>query len=577
MVSGRRKIRMLRQFARLREAHGPASGPARSAECGSAMGWLYYGASLHRAGWRIRRKKSMRRTYALLAVLLATSGCATATPAQQPLPAPGIAELQLPPLPPPTPMAAAEYAARRQALLHGVGDGVLAVFGSPQPVFDYLPFAQTADFRYLTGIVEPGSAWLAVKQGDQVREWLFVLPRDVAREQWEGPRLGPDGARALTGIPAQTSDRFAPVLDSLLRVHRTLYSTTVPPLSVVLDTDLSHAQQVLARVRTEHPHVEVRSIQGQIRQQRAIKSPAELDRIRRAVHISVLAHREAMRSVEPGMNEFEVRALLEYYFRRYGAEGPAYGSIVGSGPNSTILHYQASDRFMNADDVLLIDAAASYAGYAADVTRTFPVNGVFSPEQRAIYEVVLAAQKAAESRIREGATWADLNAAANHELRNGLARLGLIDGPDGTYECGGPGGTAACPQFRLWYMHGLGHGVGLAVHDPDISELPGGFRPGSAVTIEPGIYVRPDILDHLSDTQANRDLIARLRPVVERYRDIGVRIEDVFIFDEQGVERVSAGVPREIAEIEALMREPGVGAVRRRGEVVEWFRRIRGR
>jgi Xaa-Pro aminopeptidase len=284
-----------------------------------------------------------------------------------------------------------------------------------------------------------------------------------------------------------------------------------------------------------------------------------------------------MRSVQPGMNEFEIRALLEYFFRRYGAEGPAYGSIVGSGPNSTILHYQASDRFMDAGDVLLIDAAASYGGYAADVTRTFPVNGRFSPEQRAIYEVVLTAQKAAESLVRAGATWTELSDAATTALRDGMARLGLIDGVDATFECGAPGGAGRCPQYALWYMHGLGHGVGLAVHDPDISQTAGGFRPGSAVTIEPGLYVRPETLDHIPDTPANRAMIARLMPTVERYRNIGVRIEDVYVFDERGVERVSAGAPREIDEIEALMREPGLGRVDRRGDIVEWFRHTRGR
>jgi len=296
--------------------------------------------------------------------------------------------------------------------------------------------------------------------------------------------------------------------------------------------------------------------------------------IRRAVRSSALAQREAMRSTQPGVNEFEIRALMEYMFRRYGAEGPAYGSIVGSGPNSTTLHYQASDRFMEAGDVLLIDAAASYGGYAADVTRTFPVSGRFTQEQRDIYEIVLAAQRAAAAQIRPGATWRELNEAANTELANGLARLGLIESPDATYE---PAPGRSAPQLRLWYMHGLGHGVGLAVHDPDISNTAGGFRPGSAVTIEPGLYIRADAFDYLPDTPKNRAMIERLRPAHERYRNIGVRIEDVFIFDENGVERVSAAAPQEIEEIEALMREQGIGETTRRGEIVEWFRGNRGR
>jgi Xaa-Pro aminopeptidase len=334
----------------------------------------------------------------------------------------------------------------------------------------------------------------------------------------------------------------------------------------------------MQRQKQKHPKIGFRSMQGQIRQLRGAKSATELDRIRRAVHISALAHREAMRALEPGMNEFEIRALIEYTFRRYGAEGPAYASIVGSGPNSTTLHYNADDRFMNAGEVLLIDAAASYAGYAADVTRTMPVNGTFSPEQRAVYAVVLAAQKAAESQIRRGATWMDLNQAADGEIRAGLAKLGLIDGPTATYDCAMRNNEIEqCPQYRLFYMHGLGHGVGLAVHDPDISQTRGSFQPGSAVTIEPGIYVRADAFDYLLDTPANRALIQRRRAAHERYRNIGVRVEDIYIFAESGVERVSAAAPREIDEIEALMREPGLDAASRQAEIVEWYRRTQGR
>jgi Xaa-Pro aminopeptidase len=490
---------------------------------------------------------------------------------------------QLPRLIEPAPITAAEYAARRRALLDSIGDGVLVVFGAPPPAADYLPFTQLPDFRYLTGIMEPGAAYIATKKSGQVTEQLFVLDRDPAREMWEGARLGFDGAQSLTGIRAQSALRFAPVLDSLARTYKVLYTTTTAPLNTNLTADVPHAQQVLMRLREKQPELAVRSIQGPIRNLRGTKSAAELDRIRRAVYISALAHREAMRSVQPGMNEFEIRALVEYFFRRYGAEGPSYGSIVGSGPNSTTLHYQASDRFMQDGEVLLIDAAASYAGYAADVTRTFPINGRFTAEQRAIYEVVLAAQKAAAARIRRGATWAELNNAANTQIASGLAGLRLIDAPDATYKCGpyldrqtNKQVMSDCPQVALFYFHGLGHGVGLAVHDPDISNTPGGFRPGSAVTIEPGIYVRADVFDHLPDTPENRAMIQRLRPAAQRFRNIGVRIEDVFVFDGNGVERVSAAAPQEIADIEALMREQGIGE-HRRGDIVDWFRRNSGR
>jgi Xaa-Pro aminopeptidase len=516
----------------------------------------------------------MRIGTTLFVVLLASCSTATQTPSGGESPDARRADIAFAQLAPAAPVSSEEYVARRRALLDSIGDGVLVVFGAPAPAADYLPFTQLADFRYLTGIMEPSAAYIAIKRGSTVEERLFVLDRDPAREVWEGARLGPEGARALTGLTSQSARGVAAVLDSLVSAADILYSTIAPPLERSLTTNHTHAEQILGRIRDNHPELTIKTVQSVIRNLRAVKSAAELDRIRRAVHISAAAHREAMRSTQPGMNEFEIRALMEYMFRRNGAEGPAYGSIVGSGPNSTTLHYQASDRFMDAGEVLLIDAAASYGGYAADVTRTFPINGTFTPDQRAIYEVVLAAQKAAAALIRPGATWRELSDAANAEIRNGLARLGLIDAPDATYE---PAAGRSAPQAGLFYMHGLGHGVGLAVHDPDISQTQGRFGPGSAVTIEPGIYVRADALDYLPDTPDNRAMIRRLRPALERYRNIGVRIEDVFIFDENGVEHVSAPAPREVLEIEALMREPGLGDTSRRGDIVEWFRGNRGR
>jgi Xaa-Pro aminopeptidase len=225
---------------------------------------------------------------------------------------------------------------------------------------------------------------------------------------------------------------------------------------------------------------------------------------------------------------------------------------------------------MQENEVLLIDAGASYRGYAADITRTMPVNGTFSSDQRAIYEIVLRAQKAAESLVRTGVTWAELNQAAEREIAAGLTALGLIESPEATYRCESARFGNQCPQYRLYYMHGLGHGIGLDVHDPEISYT-AGFQPGSVFTIEPGVYIRADALDYLPETPANRALIERLRPVVERYRNIGVRIEDNYIVSAAGVERVSSGVPREIAEIEALMREPGLDPGRQQ-ELVEWYR-----
>jgi len=506
--------------------------------------------------------------------LILLAGCAPAAgPAQTPTSAAQPrTEWQIPPTPQPQPITAAEFAQRRTALAAQMGDGVFVAFGSPEPEFDYLPYAQNSNFRYLTGIVEPGAALIIEKSGGSVREHLFVQPRNPAREIWEGARLGSEGAQALTGIASQTNDRVIPKLDSLVARHRSLFVVSPLPTDPAGTATLNHEQQVLRALLARHPGTRVTPLNQQIRALRAVKSTTELDMIRRAVYVSVLAHREAMRSVQPGMNEFEIQALVEYFFRRNGAERPAYSSIVGSGPNSTTLHYRDADRFMQDGEVLLMDVGASYRGYAADVTRTMPINGTFSPEQREIYGIVLDAQKAAERTVRPGGNWGQASAAASQVLAEGLARVGLIDSPDATYDCPSGGGIGACPQFRLFYMHGLGHGVGLDVHDPDVYLNQGRFQVGSAFTIEPGIYVRGDVYDFLPQTPGNRAMIERRRAALERFRDIGVRIEDVYLLTDTGFERISDGVPREIAEVEALMRESGIGEQLRRPEVVEWYR-----
>ncbi|HEX8390774.1 MAG TPA: Xaa-Pro aminopeptidase [Longimicrobium sp.] len=511
----------------------------------------------------------------LAVVPLAAALLAGAAAAQQPVPAPpgSTDAFVLPATPAPAPIQAREFAERRRALAARMEDGVLVVLGTGEPETDYTPFAQNSPFRWLTGVNEPGAALVISKRGGAVSERLFVLPRNPAREVWEGPRLGAERAGRLAGIPASTADSLDAHLEPLLRAARRLY--TLAPLG----PDGSRAaflrvdQQYVQALRARHPNLaEVRDLSAAAFALRATKSPAELDMLRRAVLITTLAQREAMRAVEPGMNEFEIQALIEGTFRRYGAERPGFGSIVGSGPNSTTLHYRTADRFMQAGETLVMDIGASYNGYTADVTRTVPVNGRFTPEQREIYSLVLEAQKAAEREARPGVPITRLDEVAAEVLARGLARLGLIQSPSATYDCGQP---APCPQVQLFYMHGIGHGIGLDVHDPDASypNLGGGFRVGSAFTIEPGIYVRADALDYLPDTPRNRSLRARLAPAVQKYRNIGVRIEDDYFFSERGLERVSAGAPREIAEIEAQMALEGSWNRERRPEVVEWYRR----
>ncbi|HEX2206887.1 MAG TPA: aminopeptidase P N-terminal domain-containing protein [Longimicrobium sp.] len=479
----------------------------------------------------------------------------------------------VPATPAPAPISREEFARRRQALAARMGDGVLVLMGSMEPDADYMPFAQNSPFRYLTGISEPNAMLVIAKRGPRVDEHLFVMAREPAEEVWQGARLGAEGAMRLTGMQSHTTQELDEILPGILAGVRTLY--TVAPLSQDGSNNpfLRADQQFIQGLQREHGIQRVTDLSDELFTIREVKSPAELDMLRRSILITTLAHREAMRAVEPGMNEFEIHALIEGTFRRYGAERPGFGSIVGSGPNSTTLHYRQADRFMRDGEVLVMDIGSSYNGYAADVTRTVPVNGRFSPEQRAVYEIVLAAQKAAEQQARAGVTMARLNQTATRVIADGLTRLGLIESPQATYDCRRGGATSQCSQVSMFYMHGLGHGIGLDVHDPDAG-YGRGFVNGSAFTIEPGIYVRADVLDYLPDTPRNRQLINRLRPVVQRYANIGVRIEDDYFITERGLERVSAGAPREMDEIEALMARESLWNRERRPEMVEWYRAV---
>jgi len=303
-----------------------------------------------------------------------------------------------------------------------------------------------------------------------------------------------------------------------------------------------------------------------VQQLRARKSPAETALLRRATGISAAGHRQAMRAMAPGCNEGQIQAVLESVFRGMGAEQPGYGSIVGSGPNALKLHYDRNDRVMQAGESVVIDAATALGHYSADITRTLPVSGRFSPEQRAVYQLVLDAQAAFVRQIYAGGSVETANDSGRAVIAGGLTRLGLIESPAAEFDPvpGIPCGREGCRQVRLFAWHGYGgHGLGLEVHDP--AQYYFGqkrFAPGDVFTVEPGIYVSPEYLDQLPDTPRNRALLARIRPAARRYAGIGVRIEDDYLVTENGVEWLSKDVPRDIDAVEALMREdPPAGTV----------------
>jgi Xaa-Pro aminopeptidase len=306
-----------------------------------------------------------------------------------------------------------------------------------------------------------------------------------------------------------------------------------------------------------HPGLRVGDAQPVLDRLRARKSPAEVALLRRAIAATDSGHAAALRAVRPGAVERQVQGAIEAAFVQHGAEGPSFASIVGSGPNSTTLHYTRNDRAMRAGEVVVMDIGASFGGYAADVTRTVPVSGRFSPEQRQVYAVVREAQAAAERAARVGARWASAQAAADSVVARGLARLGLVEGADAEFDAPWAAQCTAtprlCKQYALFLPHGLGHGIGLEVHDPAMYYFDDRtLRDGDVFTIEPGVYVNPDVLKLLPDTPRNRALLARIRPAVERYAHVGVRIEDDFLVTTRGLERLSKA-PREADEIEAAM------------------------
>ena len=470
-----------------------------------------------------------------------------------------------------------EYAARRDSLVSGIQDGALVVFGAREPKEDYLSFFQAPNFLYLTGVREPNAALVVVKRGGRASGTIFVQPNDPAAEVWTGARMGLDTARARTGLAARSSEELLPVIDSLAGIMRTIYVVgefgAEDPFEPG-DQGMSFDQEVMRAIASRHDSLALSNVTPIVYRLRGRKSAAELELIRTSVNITIEAQRQAFQALEPEMNEFEVQSLIEYMFRRNGADRPSFATIVGSGPNSTTLHYNANDRVMRAGEVVVMDIGASYRGYAADVTRTVPVSGTFSAEQREIYQLVRDAQAAAEKAATPGASFGALSRAAAETIERGLARLGLIEGVGAMVEggeplCGQEG--ASCPQWTMYYMHGLGHGIGLDVHDPEQSHSSGGrLAVGSAFTIEPGIYVRSKLLSIVPDTPKNRAMIAKIRPSVERHANIGVRIEDDYIITARGVEWISRA-PREISEIEAMMAQRWAGVPARNAELVRQY------
>src|SRR5881409_2305388 len=463
----------------------------------------------------------------------------------------------------------APFFERRQRFAAALGDGLAVVPGGVESLRNgdvHYEFRQASNFFFLTGFAEPDAVAVINPAHAKERFVLFVRPRDREMEIWNGRRAGTEGAIATYGADAAyTIDQ----LDAKLRE----YAVERPVLyyrlgNATFDGRVTRLVAELrgARTRGFPSPVRIEDPGPLLHDLRLRKSEAEPARLRRACAISRDAHAAAMRAARPGMHEYEVQAVLEYVFRVNGSARNAYPSIVASGPNACILHYVENTRRMQDGDLLLIDAGCEYGYMAADITRTFPVNGRFTAPQRAIYEIVLRAQLAGIAAGRAGVRYEKIHETAKQELTAGLIDLGLV--PRGLDE------SLAMHHYREFYMHGTGHWLGMDVHDVGDYKVCGTSRalePGMVFTVEPGLYVDPEresvtysLREYSEEEQWERryrlGVVAAKKleedekakapkvthPVPKEFRGIGVRIEDDVLITAAGREILTAGTPKTV-------------------------------
>lgn len=396
---------------------------------------------------------------------------------------------------------------RRTAYLERATEGVTLLFNRRhRDLTEYVP---DKNFYYLTGCDEPGAVLLLIPGSDAPRETLFLARRDPKQERWTGPRMAPDAetARRLGMQEVLSLDRLPDALAQRAPPEGKVYANLAAgPHGEAADKCCPEPR---VRLRRWLPDAEILDSGPELAFLRMKKSEWEIEKIRRAVEITMAGHRHALAAIGPGRFEYEVEAAIEYQFRSRGATRPAFPSIVGSGPNATILHYSENNRRMSSGDLVVIDVGAEFEGYSADLTRTYPVSGRFTPRQKEIYNIVLAAQQAALKQVRPGVTFDSIHQAAVETIDSrGRDRLGR--------------------RLGRYFIHGTGHHLGLEVHDP-VSDRSRPLEPGMVITIEPGVYIPEE--------------------------NLGIRIEDDVVVTREGYRMLSRGLPRKAEEIERLMRE----------------------
>jgi len=426
------------------------------------------------------------------------------------------------------------FAEHRQNYMDKIGNDAVAIIVShgvyvrnDDQDHDY---RQDSKLFYITGFEEPGSIAVLRPGAEKHKFILFVRERNVLAETWTGRRYGVKGAMEMFNADtAYVVDDFESMLPGLLGGHKTVYH------NYGADEEISEliTDQYFAQFgSTEAVMQNAEYILGEMRR---VKSKREIELLQKSVDITVEAHIEAMKSTQPGMGEYEIEAVIEYVSRKNGSQRMGYPSIVGSGANATILHYNTNEMKMKNGDLLLLDAGAEWGYYTADITRTYPVNGKFSKEQAAIYKIVYDAQEVGMKMSKPGKTYGEMSDAVENSIIDGLLRIGLLTGSRESVK--------EDNSHRKFYFHGVGHWIGLDVHDAGAYSVDGKsivMEPGMAFTIEPGIY------------------IIESENVDPKWWNIGVRIEDCILITKKGNINMSKGAPRKIKDIEKLMKKKGL-------------------
>ena len=429
------------------------------------------------------------------------------------------------------------FITRRQLMASRMQSGVAIIPTAPERLRNrdaHYPYRFDSYFYYLTGFREPEAVLVVIAGTEKTpaRHILFCREKDKEREIWDGFRYGPEAAKEIFGF-----DETYPVaqLDELLPK----LLTDQPAVYTALGQDPAWDQRIIgwlnrvreqARTGVAAPS-EIHDCRAILDEMRLIKGTDELQIMQRAADISTQAHQRAMQTTRPGMREYEIEAELLHTFYRHGAQAPAYTSIVAGGANACVLHYVENNAELKSGDLILIDAGCELNGYASDITRTFPVNGKFTPVQKDVYQLVLAAQAAAIAQVQPGNSWNDPHQAALHILSQGFIDLGLCQGSvDAVLES---------EDYKRFYMHRTGHWLGMDVHDAGEYKQQGEWRllqPGMVLTVEPGCYIRP------------------AENVPEHFWNIGIRIEDDVIVTQTGHELLTDAAPKAVADIEELMQ-----------------------